>query len=192
MVERAVQTVKTGLRKILIENKSKLQLEAAITKFLEKHRNLPTTENGIIPAHRVFNYKPRTELSSLKYKNKLSEKNNCLSEIEENAKIDKRNKFELNENIWYISKTNGHAFSYKEKIVKKHSSLTYWVKIGDTIKLAHVNQMRKYMIKRFSENNVVIRKYEEQKVETDEKQKTSTPIRKSQRKIQLTRRYQAT
>jgi transposase InsO family protein len=165
LAERAVQTAKTVLRKLIIEKVSPFQLNNAVEEFVRNHRNLPTTENGIVPAHLVFSFKPKTELTSLKH----HQRNNSIREFKEIRNIESNNKFEVNELVWYLSKVQGHAMSYRGKIVRKNSNLTYWVKIGETSRLAHVNQLRRYKTKQYSINNRVqiedISKYEERGVD---------------------------
>lgn len=191
LAERAVQTIKTVLRKMIIEKKSHFQLETAINEFLKNYRNVPTTEKEIVPAHKVFSFKPRTEITCLRSDKNLSP----INEIEILNKKEKRIEFKKNDKIWYMSSVGGHAISYRGTIVKRNSELTYWIKIGNGVKLAHVNQLRKYQIKRFSENNKVFSKkmFEENKMITKPPEENilqpETPLRRSKRERQAPTRY---
>jgi hypothetical protein len=58
-----VQKVKKVLKKVVYDNTSDVKLNEEIETFLRNYRNMPNTEEQIIPAHVVFSFKPRTALS---------------------------------------------------------------------------------------------------------------------------------
>lgn len=158
IVERAVQTAKTSLRKIINENKNNFQLTEALKHFLACYRNSPCTEKGFTPAEKIFSYLPRNELTKLKLDRKNLNMNykasfekpkvkseNCTSH--ENNVKDKVREFKEGENVLYISRAPGHVVGLKAIIVKKKSELTYWIKINNAQRLAHVNQLRKSALK---------------------------------------------
>lgn len=67
IAERAVQTVKRGINKFLIDHKTKkLSLQEKLDNFLFKYRNTPTTTTNVTPADIMFRYKPRTLIDLFK------------------------------------------------------------------------------------------------------------------------------
>lgn len=156
IIERAVQTAKSVLRKFINDSKSPSQLTEMIDKFLTNHRNLPTTENLIVPAKRIFAYTPRRELSNLKYNNrvelnkcKISKQKELLNKLGEPSKLIK---FENNEKVLYLSKLKGYTYAYPAKVLEKKSPMVYLIKCSDHVKLAHVNQLRRSKLKNFIYN----------------------------------------
>jgi hypothetical protein len=134
LAERAVQSVKTVLRKFVNEFQQNFQINKALKVFLMNYRNLPCTE-GFTPAERIFKFTPRTELTKLKLdkksvmnsskfdknleKNELKSKN-CkkTQEIYENVKENSKNKskkFEIGENVLYLSRSPGHVVGLKQQ-----------------------------------------------------------------------------
>jgi hypothetical protein len=55
--------VKKALKKVVYDNASDVKLNEEIETFLRNYRNMPHSEEQIIPAHVVFRFKPRTALS---------------------------------------------------------------------------------------------------------------------------------
>jgi hypothetical protein len=160
IVERAVQTTKTVLKKIINENKNNLQVAEALKEFLFNYRNSPCTEKGFTPAEKIFSFHPRTELTKLKQdrenreSNLQVEKNKKKFELKPEINVTEHKKsisgvreFKDNENVLYVSKTPGQVVGLKATIVKRKSELTYWIKINDALRLAHVNQLRKSALK---------------------------------------------
>lgn len=145
IVERAVQTTKNVLKKFVLEHGfSKLQIAEDIKKFLRIHRNSPTTENELVPAYKIFNFVPRTELTSLRV--------NFEEELTLNKKIEfKKDKpklsFKEGEEVVYICRAQNQLFRYKATIVKKRSNFTYDIKVNGITKMAHVNQLNKSILK---------------------------------------------
>lgn len=166
LVERAVQTVKTVLRKLINDCNSSSQMTNLIEKFLKNYRNLPTTEENIVPAHRMFSYKPRCELTNLELKrneelqNKISEENKLIT-------------FKKDEEVLYLSKLNGYTFATKAQIIEKKSKHVYLINCKNIVKLAHCNQLRKSALKNFIFKSTN---------ELEEKQRV-IPIEKSQSHI---------
>lgn len=122
--------------------------------FLHNYRNMPSTDAKIIPAHKMFSYKPRTALSKIK----LSEEFKTSQEQRDGVKnlnLVKKNVskppeiFEVNEKVLYISRTTAGCFSHAATVVKKVSNVTYQIRIKKVIKLAHVNQLRKSKVEKF-------------------------------------------
>ena len=158
IVERAVQTVKSVLRKLAYEHKSHFQMTDEIENFLFTHRNSPGTEDNIIPSHKMFAFKPRFELTKFRIV-----KNTKISKIEiEKPKIEKQShqettctklkpkaglQFKEREEVLYSARKNGYVQWYPAKIVKRKSEFTYIIKVSDSVKLAHINQLRKKMAK---------------------------------------------
>jgi hypothetical protein len=72
MAERAVQTAKSVLRKYVNDYKNQFQITEAVIRLLYNYRNLPATKDEIVPSHRMFSYKPKWKITSLKYKKRVS------------------------------------------------------------------------------------------------------------------------
>jgi transposase InsO family protein len=199
LVERAVQTTKSVLRKLVNEMKSDFQLTEAVNVVVANHRNLPCTEDNIIPAHRIFAFKPRTAISSLTYKkrNSKGENSNSLREFVEKKGDKNKKEFELNEKVLYLSKLNGYANAYHARVVKRNSEHTYWIEVGGAIKMAHVNQLRKTILQKCIDRNPTMTGKEElteaastkEKTVTPEKTEAESPLRRSQRATKPPARY---
>ena len=155
--ERAVQTTKSVLRKFLYDFKDNFQIDKAVSTFLLNNRNTPCTENKLTPSHLLFNFKPRTELSTLQNIKEISQisfsnSENLLKGKEEVQKITLKPRkpeiFENNEIVLYLSKSNGYCFGTRAKIVKRKSEHIYLIEVEGNVKLAHTNQIRKAIIKK--------------------------------------------
>lgn len=167
LVERAVQTVKSVLRKFVNESNNQFQLSEAIEKFLQNYRQLPTTSQNIIPAEKIFAYKQRNifkalELPTIKIKKtkrkvsfKLAElkdhKNELNKQTIKNEDVVKL-KFKIDENVLYLSKLKGYTYSYHAKIIKQLSAHIYQINVGGNVKNAHINQLRKSILKPWFKN----------------------------------------
>ena len=158
IVERAVQTVKSVLRKLAYEHKSHFQITDQIEKFLFTHRNSPSTEDNIISSHKMFNFKPRFELTKFKIikSTKISKiefqepKQVTFDSQDTNQRVTKPKagiEFKEREEVLYSARKNGYVQWYPAKIVKRKSDFTYIIKVSDSVKLAHINQLRKTIIK---------------------------------------------
>lgn len=156
--EKAVDTAKSALRKFCMEasSSSSFQMTDAIVKFLRNYRNQPHTQDQIIPAERIFSYRPIwSELSSLKNQKKVNFEDKLANKIEfrEKPKLE----FEGGENVLYFSLVNGHAYSYRAKIVKKISNFVYLIELENKVqKTAHINQLRKSILKPFIDSHVKV------------------------------------
>lgn len=161
IVERAVQTAKSFLRKITEKNLNDSQVTEALENFLFDYRNQPHTQENFTPSQRIFKFTPRTELTTLKldrekhvnlsqnYVEKSLKRGNELENCQK-YKIESKNKvkeFKIGEKVLYISRAPGHVEGVKAVIVKKNSELTYYVNVEGNVRLAHINQLRKSIIK---------------------------------------------
>ena len=148
LAERAVQTTKAVLRKFIYEsNNQSLQIDKVVGAFLKNYNNLQCAD-GVVPAHRMFSFKPRNELRNLKIVKFI---NSNEKQIEtKSPKVE----FKENENVLYITQLKGYSYSYHAKIVKKLSSFVYRIIIEGNFKLAHINQLRKSILKNFVDRNV--------------------------------------
>jgi hypothetical protein len=156
IVERAVQSVKSVLKKIIYDDKiSNFQLLKEIDKFLENYRNMPHTEKNIIPSHLIFKFKPKKKLDCLKpeikkpiLKKTVNKNSNEAKNLdEEKYPSFKKIEFDNNENIWYRNYFKGSAKWIKAKVVKRKTDHVYLINVNGLFKLAHSNQLKK-LIKR--------------------------------------------
>lgn len=137
LAERAVQTTKAVLGKLINENDSapSFQIDNEINKFLHHHRQSPTTEDKIVPYERIFTFFPRTEFSGLR------EKKKTFSGKDSDKNPDEH--FAINNKIIYTYKSNGRAFSTEGTVIEKVSNVTYLVDINGDIRKAHRNQLKR-------------------------------------------------
>jgi Integrase core domain/Integrase zinc binding domain len=165
--ERAVQTVKTVLRKFVNDAKNSFQINQAIDKFLHNYRNLPSAQHQIVPSERIFAYQPRWAVSNLKFKrvdfHDSTTTNQGIVNKLENLKP-KDVEFKSREKVLYITRHDGYNYSYRAEVVKRISQHIYMIKIGSLVKTAHTNQLRKSILKPFIENKVSV---EPTKVKTE-------------------------
>lgn len=152
LVERAVQTAKSVLRKFLYDNDTQFQIDRSLNQFLFNYRNSPHTEDKIIPVTRIFNYTPRTALSILSKEPEIINRvafNDQVTTFNDNElKLKPSQIFKPRENVLYISKLKGYCCSLKAKVVKKKSDTVYVIAIGNSVRLAHINQLRKSILKK--------------------------------------------
>ncbi|XP_055585012.1 uncharacterized protein K02A2.6-like [Uranotaenia lowii] len=86
LAERAVQTIDNNIK-----------------KFLHHHHQTPTTDDGIIPYHRIFAFTPRTQLSTIKP---------CKNEATNSNELKQAKKtFKEQEKVIHTQKINGRAFN---------------------------------------------------------------------------------
>lgn len=207
LVERAVQTTKIVLKKFVLDFKDDFQVREALERFLFNHRNLPCTQEKVTPTERIFSYTPRTELSNLRLDREFvkTEKKNELNYDEKNVRIKQlerenlENKtvreFKTGENVLYISRSPGCVIGLKAIVLKRNSSLTYLIKIENSIRLAHVNQLRKSALKREivsipSSNDLVEKSLprQENSEQTKAQPTTETPTRRTAKPVERPRR----
>lgn len=85
--ERAVQTVKVTLKKLMIDNRTKdMTWDLKLNNFLLKYRNTPSTVTNMSPLKMLFTYKLRTLLDLLTHTEKVE------GEREENKIMQCRNR----------------------------------------------------------------------------------------------------
>lgn len=134
--ERAVQTVKSVLRKFVYElSNESLQVNEMIQKFLFTHRNTPVTKSSLTPSQHVFSFTPNNEFSKLRIEKEEIKK----LEMEGRSSIE----FLENEEVLYLSALKGYTYSYPARVVKKMSEFVYQIIVDEQVRLAHINQLRK-------------------------------------------------
>lgn len=148
LAERAVQTTKAVLDKIIVEGDSysSLQIDHKIRTFLHHHHQTPTTGDNIIPNERIFAFKPRTELVNLRTKN---------STFTQSDQIVKELKFKVQDNVIYTQIVNGRKYSYNARIIKPLSKLVYLIEVEGSIRKAHMNQLKKIPQTHFHLKNTI-------------------------------------
>ena len=149
-IERAVQTVKSVLRKFANDYGTNFQITKAIDEFLTNYRNQPHTNSKVVPTQKLFTFNPRTILNCLSHDQGNEEFYKTNRIFLKGKELPKSLKFELNEKVFYISKVNGYCYAYPAEIVKVVSKCTYLIKIERSTRLAHINQLRKHKFYFFS------------------------------------------
>ncbi|KAI8117697.1 hypothetical protein CVS40_10440 [Lucilia cuprina] len=167
--ERAVQTVKSSLKKYLLDPKVKHKpWDFKINNFLLKYRTTPTA-TGIAPAHIIFNFKPKTLLDFVNPKNMLrkEEKNRIkVEKSETNRKCNIEEKiieYKVNEIVLYRNVLNNYCKWTNAKIVKRLGNIRYYISVNGTQRVAHVNQLKKFYGKVIKYNSNILTYKEEKK-----------------------------
>jgi RNase H-like domain found in reverse transcriptase/Integrase core domain/Integrase zinc binding domain len=202
IVERAVQSVKSVLKKLILDKNSEFKLPELINDFLENYRNTPHTKDNLIPAKLIFSFNPRNVFDS-SFKNDV--KNNETRVIgNKKGNVEKRklhitkknrytrklrtvgNPFSEGDDILYRYPSSGFVKWFKAKIIKKKSKHVYLICINGLQKLAHVNQLKPLVnrkkIRRISES--------ESASESDEPLNEATELRRSKRERRKPERLQ--
>lgn len=114
LAERAVQTAKWVLYKVCLNANSLPQIKEKVNEFLFHYRNMQTTEEEIIPSHRIFGYHPRWELTQCLPPKCLEDEkmNSCVKPVKNSERMSKKNELKENliphvsflegEDVWYI------------------------------------------------------------------------------------------
>lgn len=127
------------------EKVCKFQIVKAIEKFLYNYRNLPRTEDQIIPSHRMFSFKPRTELTRLVAQKKVRFEVDERSKRKDTTKVVMRKvpkiEFKADENVLNLSRHQHYSHWYPAKIISRLSDFVYEIIVSGIVKKVHVNQL---------------------------------------------------
>ncbi|XP_055619592.1 uncharacterized protein K02A2.6-like [Toxorhynchites rutilus septentrionalis] len=152
LAERAVQTAKNGIKKLLVDPKFNHKKLAEIDEiFLFSYRNSYSQAIDCTPASKVFSFIPKTDLeSNLKpnvetIKKKVSFKEDVNSK-KNHAKIE--SKFKVGDLVWYKSEIRSTRSWLEAKIVGVNSTNTSYVDVNGALRLASRNQLKLRMTKR--------------------------------------------
>lgn len=164
--ERAVQTVKKYLKKMLLDPKNRnIELDEGLEAILFDLRTKHCDDSGKSPSEKLFKFVPRKKIDdvlpqklqkqNLRYnksnKSNKSKDNNSENKIENYGynKIKKENfncnngtsqQFTKGDKVWF---KRGQYRPIEAKIVKRNSNVTYYVELNDrAIKFAHINQLK--------------------------------------------------
>lgn len=200
MAERAVQSVKTVLKKLVFDSERSncsFNLDKSIKDYLKKVRNLSTTDENWIPSHRLLSYHPRWEMDALKIDKKLK---SCLAKNADQEKIQKRVTFDTTQKnerprqkrkkkkqqvkdsvvefkkgdkVWYIGTLQGKLYRYEAMIVQKLTTHVYKIQMGQSIRTAHLNQLQKRIVRRQFSSDLVFDRIEDEPVEGSSLRKKS-------------------
>lgn len=173
MVERAVQSAKSVLKKIVLESAElNLNLSEKIEQFLGNYRNLPHTQDNIVPSHLMFAFKPKVQLDLIKiekndkktddnneFKNEKGKKEeDNVVHFEKREKKDESNEklieYSVNENVLYKNFLKGYVKWHKATILERKSKHVYLINVNNLIKLAHFNQLKKSIMKNKNNTNM--------------------------------------
>lgn len=154
--ERAVQTVKSSLKKYLVDPKYRHKSwDFKISNFLLKYRTTPTTVTGTAPSSLIFRFKPKTLLDNLNPKSisnaktepKRQEIKNNKEDVNDNKSPRNRNIPQYNENevVLYRNVLNNYHKWIHAKIVKRLSNVRYCIDINGKKRVAHINQLKKFV-----------------------------------------------
>lgn len=161
LAERAVKTVKMGLKKCFKDEQYKtLPLEVKLQNYLFRYNNIPTAVEGVAPMSRILAYTPRTTLQIMNPQTTevpRKERKACKEEKErddggeEGSKTDGRKAhekpqskpFEVGDDIMYF--TNGCWL--RGVVLKRISKVVYSLRVRNTVIKGHRDQIKKYFPK---------------------------------------------
>lgn len=152
LAERNVRTVKTFLRKMLLEvgDVNKRELIYHINNFLRIFRSTPGSEDDLTPAQKMFTYLPRMGITKLKPCHVPSGKSTNREKVVEKSP-DSMNKspqhkiakFEKGEVAWLRAEQDPLRKRNKCVVLEKLSNFVYKVNVSGRVRKAHVNQLSK-------------------------------------------------
>ena len=128
--ERAVQTVKKGLRKLYPTPDSEVSPAAhrALERFLEAYRNIPSVATGKSPNEMLLTYTPRTTLTQ-------------LHPIQHGSNRSLETQDPFRENDLVIVKAGSRQPAITARVVRRLSATRYLVSAHGVFKKPHINQM---------------------------------------------------
>lgn len=122
IAERAVQTVKSSLRKYIVDEKTRnLSMKSKIDNFLFRYRNSPSTVTGENPPKLMFAFSPKTSLNLINprfHSEKWEENRHVINkdnEVQDRTKIFENCKFRTKKS----SIKNNNEMDIKSAIIKK-------------------------------------------------------------------------
>lgn len=190
IAERAVQTAKNMLKKMLQDQKLRcLGMDVLIERLLFSLRNAHLDSIASSPAKLLFKFQPRSSIEDLlpesskidrrfdgQHINNKSQ-NVCKDQI---TNTNKNMQFRVDDLIWYRNKKENYA--RKGRIIRINSGYTFYIALEneEKVMLAHLNQLKL----RLERREVPIISPTEEKISN--KRKANSPIvetfqRKSQR-----------
>lgn len=156
LAERAVQTAKSGIKKLLVDPKfNHMKLLAIVDIFLFSYSNSYSQAIDCTPASKVFSFIPKTDLDSnlgMKFeqlKNKV--RFNLDVNDQETLKDGGRScqpKYKVGDLVWYKSEVRSTRSWLEAEIVGVNSTNTFYVDINGAVKLASRNQLKPRVLKR--------------------------------------------
>lgn len=121
--ERAVQTVKSSLKKYLLDPKMKQKSwDFKLNNFLLKYRTTPSTTTETAPANIIFSFKPKTLLDIVNpkiLKNKPENNMKKFKQKQEKENVIRIIEYKVNEIVLYRNVLNNYCKWINAKIVKK-------------------------------------------------------------------------
>ena len=130
LAERAVQTVKLTMEKVL----SKHYSDELLSKLIFDLRNAPGRD-GRSPAQKVFSFVPRTQLGKLLPGNRFG------GGREGKVALPRAREFVVGEQVFVKGLTKGRVCG---QVIRRTGLLTYEVDMGGVVRLVHANQMVRF------------------------------------------------
>lgn len=161
--ERGVQTCKSVLKKLFLNNKNS-NFEEVLSKFLFHYRNIPSTSTNKSPSELLLSYKCRSNMTLINPKglNKSVKVNINENYINKNKKdVQVKNKvtkskssnyqeflknrilFNPGEKVLYRNHFKSEIKWIPAIVIKKVSEFMYLIKLNNYIRTVHENQIRK-------------------------------------------------
>ncbi len=139
LAERGVQEAKRFLKKSMFESDSKFEINNAIREFVRIHNFFPNTQ-GIVPAHKMLSFKPRTGLEKLKEQfSNLGDRESYLIAGLKNNLVE----YKTNEEAYYAVVNDKIVKRIPCVIIEKIGNVMYLIRVADQVKTAHTNQLMK-------------------------------------------------
>lgn len=154
LAERAVQTMKTTLKKCLLDNANCLCLDDKVTQCLYQYRNKMSTVTNKTPNELVLAYKPRTSMDLINPRSQIksilkpsqsSDRRNIHSpKKSQNVVPQKAVKptFSANDPIYYRNHFKNDVKWIPATYLKQLSRYTFLIRLNGNVRTVHRNQFR--------------------------------------------------
>ncbi|GAB0092892.1 uncharacterized protein DMENIID0001_079420 [Sergentomyia squamirostris] len=163
LCERAVQTMKNALKREMIDtNFPPHLLSKKLVQILKRYNHAPSTVTQTAPAELVYNFVPKTDTNSInphfrnfgKIKKNLSRQDDNVKQSQ--SEMIRKNQFNVNDEIWYRCNAKDFVKWVPGTVVKVLSPVRYTIAIGNNLKQAHHDQLKKYKGKRAYHYSVIL------------------------------------
>lgn len=149
LAERGVQTIKTVLKKYLLDEKFKpMPIQRKLNRILFNYRNTPSTTTSRTPSFMMFSYVPRTLLSSSNPV-KLDIQNEQKNVVKPSLRPKKSGSslvcsktYSRGDKVIYRNHMDDYVRWIPAIVLEKISPHTYLINLNGNVRMVHANQIR--------------------------------------------------
>ncbi|XP_062715028.1 uncharacterized protein K02A2.6-like [Aedes albopictus] len=149
LAERGVQTIKTVLKKYLLDEKFKpIPIQRKLNRILFNYRNTPSTTTGRTPSSMMFSYVPRT-LLNVSNPIKLDIQNQQKNVVKPSLTPAKSNSppvcpktYSRGDKVFYRNHMDDSVRWIPAIVLEKISPHTYLINLNGNVRMVHTNQIR--------------------------------------------------